>query len=71
MKFIIAAVMFWRVRVAHKPQAHVLQLDTAGSSFSKAGAPLASHIQPALRTGLMAHSSHLLHVSRGVVPGLT
>ena len=33
-----------------------------------AGAQLAAHIQPALRTGLMAPAWRLLHVSRRVIP---
>ena len=40
-------------------------------SFFAAGAHLAAHTQPALRTGLMAPAWRLLHVSRGVILDLT
>ena len=36
-----------------------------------AGAQLAAHTQPALRTGLMAPAWRLLHVSRRAIPDLT
>jgi len=45
---------------AQKPMLRAAQLFAAG-------AKLAAHTKPALRTGLMAPASLLLHVSRGVV----
>ncbi len=43
----------------------------ARAVFFTAGAQLAAHTQPALRTGLMAPAWRLLHVSRRVILDLT
>ena len=47
-----------------------LRTYTQPAQLSAAGAQLAAHTQPALRTGLMVPPWHLLHISRRVIRGL-
>ena len=56
------------MRNAYAPR---LRTYTQPTQLPAAGAQLAAHIQPALRTGLMAPAWRLLHVSRRVILDLT